>query len=191
MNILNFSSSLVLTTLMTISGIVTTITPSHAAPSPFKGMLCTQRGFQLDIFNGIVRCQLKTSVLIENSCLNPAFPKLNFMVGRDVCSKSNTTIAANGGLNGLVINQDYVFSVPNPDARRAAELRLEQGFVLGTILPPNLPGVNRPSITVPRIPVGERDARFAGQRVLVDDNPGIDDHTKVFFDVYMFPEKAQ
>jgi hypothetical protein len=188
MNILKFSSSLALATLMTASGVVATIAPSQAAPSPRQGikLVCKERGFALDINGNVARCKLVTSVLIENTCPNTNFPKLTFMVGRDICTKNNTNVSSNGNLNGLTLNADYQFSVPSREAKRDAERRLENAFIAGTAiaLPP---GSLRPPVTVPRVSPAERDAVFAGQEVLVDDVPGIDDHTKVKFNVFMLP----
>jgi hypothetical protein len=179
--------SLALATIATILG--GSILPSHAAPSPSKGFVCPS-GFTGEVVDGAFRCKRVTRVLIENVCTNPQFPKLNLRVGRDVCSKENTTIPATGALTGLTLGKDFVNSVADPEARKKAEERLEQGFVRGQVQLPSLAQRRQPEI-LPKIAANEREAIFAGREVLIDDAGDIDDHTRVTFNVFTFAIKKQ
>jgi hypothetical protein len=171
--------------MATIAGATT---PALAAPSPAKGVTCPS-GFKGDAQGVTFRCVRRVNVLIENICTNSTFPKLNLRVGRDLCSKNNTTIPATGPLTGLNPGQDFVNSVPDPAARAKAEQRLEQSFVSGRLVLPN--PTRRPPLILPVIPAGEREAVFVSQTVLIDDAGDIDDHTRVTFDVFTFPVKVQ
>jgi hypothetical protein len=179
--------SLALATVATIlSG---NVLPSHAAPSPSKGFVCPS-GFTGEIVDGAFRCKRVARVLIENICNNPQFPKLNLRVGRDLCSKANATIPATGALTGLTPGRDFVNSFPDPNARRTAEQRLEQGFVRGQVQLPSLAQKRQPEI-LPRIVASEREAVFVSQQILIDDAGDIDDHTRVTFNVFTFAIKKQ
>ncbi len=179
--------SLALATVATIvSG---NVLPSHAAPSPSKGFVCPA-GFTGEIADKAFICKRVARVLIENVCTNSQFPRLNLRVGRDVCSKENTTIPATGALTGLTIGKDFVNSVPDPEARKKAEERLEQGFVRGQVQLPSLAQKRQPEI-LPRIAANEREAIFAGREILIDDAGDIDDHTRVTFNVFTFAVKKQ
>lgn len=171
--------------MATIAGATT---PALAAPSPAKGVTCPA-GFKSDIQGTAFRCVRRVNVLIENICNKPAFPKLNLRVGRDVCTNNNTTVSANGPLTGLTQNKDFVFSVPDPQARAKAEQRLEQGFLSGRLILPN--PSKRPALALPIISAGDREAILVSQTVKEDDANSIDDHTLVVFDVFTFPIKVQ
>jgi hypothetical protein len=171
-------------------GMIATLTsgiilPSHAVPSPSKGVICST-GFNGESVSGGFRCKKVVNVLIENVCTNPQFPKLNLRVGRDVCSKENVTIPATGPLTGLNPGRDFVNSQPDPAARQKAEQKLEQAFTVGKLALPTL-AKKRPAVTLPVIPAGEREAVFVSQTVLTDDAGDIDDHTRVTFNVFVFP----
>jgi hypothetical protein len=177
--------SLALATVITIlSG---TVLPSNAQSSPRKGVVCPKGYDGRSTENVVFRCSKQVTVLIENICTNPQFPKLNLRVGKDLCSKNNATIAATGALDGLNEGRDFVKSVPDPDAIKKAEERLEQGFASGRLaLPPLV--TKRPAVTLSRdIPAGQREAVVITKRIAVDDAGDIDDHTNVFFDVFVLP----
>jgi hypothetical protein len=179
--------SLALATIATIlSG---SVLPSHAIPSPSKGFVCPS-GFTGEVVSGAFRCKQVVPILIENICTNSQFPQLNLRVGRDLCSKRNSNIPATGALTGLNPGRDFVESVPDPQARRRAEERLEQGFVSGRIALPPLAQRRQPTL-VTRIPASEREAVFVSQRVLIDDAGNSDDHTLVIFNVFTFAVKKQ
>ena len=179
--------SLALATVATIlSG---SVLPSHAAPSPSKGVVCLA-GFRGESVDGGFRCKRIVPVLIDHICTNPQFPKLNLRVGRDLCSGANTTIDATGPLTGLNLGRDYVNSIEDPEARTKAEEKLEQGFLLGQVQLPSLARKRQPVI-LPRIAANEREADFVRREVLIDDDGDIDDNTRVTFNVFTFPIQRQ
>ena len=193
--------SLALATVATIlSG---SVLPSHAAPSPSKGVVCLA-GFRGESVDGGFRCKRIVRVLIENVCPNPQFPKLNLRAkapsntapndfntnGRDVCSSANATIPATGSLSGLNLGRDFTPSRSDPEARRKAEERLEQAFRLGQVAVPVLGQRRQPEI-VPQLLPTEREAVFVSQEVLIDDGGDIDDNTRVTFDLFAFPIRRQ
>ncbi len=193
--------SLALATVATIlSG---TVLPSHAAPSPSKGVVC-RAGFTGEIAANAFTCMKIVPVLIENICTNPQFPKLNLRAkdpsntnpedfnknGRDLCSKANATIVTGGPLTGLNRGRDFVPSVPDRNAKRKAEERLERGFTLGRVPLPTLVQ-RRPAEALPQIAANEREAIFRSESVRIDDAGDMDDHTRVIFHLFTFPIQKQ
>jgi hypothetical protein len=190
MNASKLTTTIVTSAVIAISGLVGNIAPSHAAPSPSKGVVCPV-GFegQTTGQNGF-RCIKRVSVIIENICTNSNFPKLTLRDGRDICTKENVNVLSTGPLTGLNPGRDFIASVPDPQAKRRAEQRLEQAFTSGRLaLPPLAP--TRTPVLIPVIPAAEREAVFFFQKVVIDDRGTLDDHTVVLFDVFTFPTKKQ